>query len=218
MNRFDKLLSYIYPISIETTESEINPFLEVVYQNGKYILNSANTNYSYSGLYDLFNLLFQTLKIDWGKVNNALILGFGAGCVVPLIREYSSNCNIVGVEVDEKVIELGQKYFNTAELQNTVIVHDDAINYINESTKQFDLIIVDIYIDRVVPSEAESIAFIKSLNEHLSKGGALVFNKLIFSKVINEQIPPILEVYKSVFNKVELFTLMETGKVIVARK
>ncbi len=111
MNRFNKLLSYIYPISIETAGSATNPFLEVVYQDGKYILNSTNTNYSYSGLYELFKLVFQNVRIDWEKVNNVLILGFGAGCVVPLIQEYNSSCKIVGVEVDEKVLELGAKVF-----------------------------------------------------------------------------------------------------------
>jgi len=218
MNRINKLLSYIYPISIETAGSEINPFLEVVYQNGKYVLNSSNANYSYSGLYDLFKLIFENVKIDWNKVNNVLILGFGAGCVVPLIHKYNSNCKITGVEIDKKIIELGHEYFNTDKLQNTDIVHDDAIDYINKTSKVFDLIIVDIYIDRVVPSDVESIEFIRNLHEHLSSEGIAISNKLIFNKDIKEQIPRILDLYKKVFTDVELLTFMETGKIFVARK
>lgn len=218
MNRFDKFLSYLYPTSIDTAGSPTNPFLEVVYQDGKYILNSTNTNYSYSGLYDLFKLVFQNVKIDWGKIHNVLILGFGAGCVVSLIQEYNLNCSIVGVEVDDRVLELGRKYFKIDELQNTEIIHADAIDYINKTCLMFDLIIIDIYIDRDVPSSVESMAFIQNLYDHLSNEGTVIFNKLMYNKEIKEQIPHIHDLYKEVFSNVELLTFMETGKIFVARK
>ncbi len=217
MTRFDRFLSYIYPISIEIAESATNSYLEVVYKNGKYILNSANTNYSYSGLYDLFKLVFQNIKIDWDKVNNVLILGFGAGCVVPLIRDYSTSCKIVGVEVDEKVLELGQKYFNTKDLHNTEIVQADAIGFVNKNNQKFDLIIVDIYIDSVVPSSAETIDFITKLHNRLSDEGIVIFNKLEFNKEIKNQVSRIHNLFKDVFSNVELLTFMETGKIFVAR-
>ena len=130
MNRLDKLLSYLYPISIEATESPINPMLEVLYQNGKYILNSANTNYSYSGLYDLFELVFKNVSIDWEKVNDVLVLGFGAGCVVPLIQQYQPDCKIVGVEIDEKVVELGNRMYFVEKAKNYL----EKIDKINPET------------------------------------------------------------------------------------
>lgn len=218
MTRFDSFLSYIYPISIETTESEINPCLEVVYQNGKYILNSSNTNYSYSGLYDLFKLIFQNVNIDWDETNDVLILGFGAGCVVPLIQQYQTNCKILGVEIDEKVVGLGRKYFGVDELKNTEIIIADAVDYLTNNQQNFDLIIIDIYVDRDVPSAIESQEFIKSIYNHLNSNGIVLFNKLAYSKKVIEQIPRILDLYKEVFLRVELLTFMETGNIFVANK
>ena len=105
MNKLENWLSYIYPISIEVTSSEVNSFLEVVFSNGSYQLNSENINYSYGGLYELFKHTFREVKIGWENVNDILVLGFGAGCIVPLIQKYKSDPNIIGVEIDEKVIE-----------------------------------------------------------------------------------------------------------------
>lgn len=218
MNRFNKLLSYIYPFSIETAGSATNPFLEVVYQDGKYILNSTNTNYSYSGLYDLFKLIFQNVKIDWEKINNVLILGFGAGCVVQLIQQYQPNCKIVGVEIDEKVIELGRKYFEVDELKNTSVIIADAFDHLINTQQNFDLIIVDIYVDRDVPSVIESSEFVTNLHSRLNSNGTVLFNKLAYSKKIKEQISDIEKTYTDVFSKVEVLTFMETGRVFVGRR
>lgn len=218
MNRLDKFLSYLYPISVEATESQINPLLEVIYQNGKYILNSVNTNYSYGGLYELFELAFQKVSIDWGNVNDVLILGFGAGCVVPLIQQYQPSCKVVGVEIDEKVVELGRKYFGVDELKNTEIIIADAFDYLANSQQNFDLIIVDIYVDRDVPSSIESPEFIVNLHNHLNSNGMVLFNKLAYSKKIKDQIPALTENYKKIFSNNELLYILETGRILISKK
>jgi spermidine synthase len=217
MNRLDKLLSYLYPITVELTSSSLNPVLEVFYQDGQYQLNSANANYSYGGLFELFKLIFKEVFIDWPKIDNVLILGFGSGCVVPLIQKYRADCNIVGVEIDEKVIELGKKYFNVDKLVNTVVVCDSAISYVNSTQQKFDLVIIDVYIDTNVPAELESLEFLKSLNEKLNCNGIVIFNKLLYNKEVKNQIPSIESVYREVFDEVNLYRIMHTGQIFVTK-
>ena len=47
---FHKLLSYLIPINIHKQNSDINKTLEITWNNGKLVLDSKNTNYSY-GIY-----------------------------------------------------------------------------------------------------------------------------------------------------------------------
>jgi len=217
MNKFDKILSYLYPKNICTTSSELNSLLEVVYQDGRYQLNSVTTNYSYGGLYELFKLIFRDVKIDWVKVNEVLILGFGTGCTVPLIRSYSTDCHIVGVEIDEKVIELGKTYFDTEKLTNTVVVCDSAVNFIASTNQKFDLVIIDVYVDNVVPKEVETFTFLQNLKTTLNQDGMVIFNKLICSREVKHQIPALEHLYRTIFDIVELRTIMQTGAIFVAR-
>ena len=45
--------------TIEKTSSQINPYLEIKKEKGKYILNSKNVNYSYGGLHKAFQKIFR---------------------------------------------------------------------------------------------------------------------------------------------------------------
>lgn len=217
MNRLNKLLSFFYPITIETTESELNPLLVVVFQDGKYMLNSANANYSYGGLYDLFELIFKQIPIDWKKTSDILILGFGAGCTVPLIKHYNPQSRIVGVEADSKVIELGRKYFNIDSYDKTTIICDTALNYVTNTNQKFDLVIIDVYVDINVPNEVESRIFLQKLKMVLNQNGLVIFNKLTPTKTYKKQIPALKGLYSEVFGNVELHKIMETGSIFVSK-
>jgi len=217
MNRLNKLLSFFYPITVETTNSELNPLLVVVFQDGKYMLNSANANYSYGGLYDLFKLIFKQIPIDWKNTSDILILGFGAGCTVPLIKQYNPESRIVGVEADSKVIELGRKYFNIDSLEKTTITCDTALNYVTNTNQKFDLVIIDVYVDINVPNEVESRTFLQRLKLVLNQNGLVIFNKLTPTKIYKKQIPDINDLYYEVFGNVELHKIMETGSIFVSK-
>ena len=217
MNRLNKLLSYFYPITIETAFSDLNPLLEVVFQDGKYMLNSANANYSFGGLYELFNLIFKQIPVDWKNTTNILILGFGAGCTVPLIKQYNPGSRIVGVEADSKVIELGRKYFNIDSYEKTTIICDTALNYVTNTNQKFDLVIIDVYVDLDVPNEVESIEFLEKLKLTLNQNGIVMFNKLTPTKSYRKQIPELSNLYKEVFGNIELHRIMETGSIFVSK-
>jgi len=217
MNRFKILLSYLYPFSIELTSSDLNPFLEVVFREGKYNINSANTNYSCGGLYELFKLVFRNIKLDWKKVNKVLILGFGTGCIVPLIKKYKPDCSILGIEIDEKVIVLGKKYFDSDKFTNTRVVCSSAYDFITSTNQTFDLIIIDVYIDTKVPAELETLTFIKALKKTLNPNGVVIFNKFRYGREVKQQIPIIKNLYQEVFGDIEIRTIMQTGNIFIAK-
>ncbi len=176
---FRYISSFLWGYTFENTSSKVNPVLEVCYINGKTILNAENVNYSYGSCYDAFNTIFKKIKIKEKKLDKVLILGFGVGCIAHLLENvYKKDAKIVGIEKDDKVIELGAKYFDTLKFLNVSILCDDAIDYIQKNKVQFDLIVVDIFVDYLVPEKCEQELFLQDLKRSLSVNGILVFNKL----------------------------------------
>jgi spermidine synthase len=218
MNKWNYILSYLYPVSIEIASSPFNPVLEVVLNSGKYSLNSANTNYSFGTLHTLFEKIFRRVKLNWNEINSALILGFGTGSIASLLFKYKNDCFIDGVEVDTKIIDLGKKYFKTDLLKNVDIHCIGADLFLNDCNKQYDLIIIDVYIDMNVPAELETDHFLYRIKKSLKTGGTVIFNKAIYSKSISDQVPVLKKLYEKIFNNLEIMTVMGSGKIFISRK
>jgi spermidine synthase len=218
MKRIDHILSYFYPVTVELTHSPINPMLEVILHGGKYSLNSENTNYSYGSLYSVFEKVFRNLNLNWSDINNVLILGFGAGGVAKIISKYRKDCIIDGVEIDSRVIELGEKYFNLNSLKNVTVHCTGALQFLKNSEKRFDLVVIDVYLDKDVPEEIETEQFLQLVINALNAGGLVIFNKFINSKTSRNQLAGLRELYEKTFGNVQILTVMNRGKIFIARK
>lgn len=210
-------LSYIYPNIIELTKSDINPVLEVVMYNGKYSLNSENTNYSFGTLHLLFKKIFHKINLDWERIKKVLIIGFGTGSAAQIVRQHKADCDIIGVEIDQQVISLGEKYFNTKNLQRTQIICDDGDHYVSHSTEKFDLVIIDVFIDKKVPDIFETKTFLLNLKNILTNGGYVIFNKVVYNKEFEAQIPTLKSLYEECFGNLNIYTIMNTGKIFFCK-
>ena len=183
---------------IEQRRSKVNHTLEVIQVGDITMLNSANTNYSYGGLHRVFQKAFEEVKLADRTIGHALILGFGAGSVATIMRdELLMQCRITGVEKDPVVIRLGNEYFNTGRFTGLDIVEMDAVEFITKENQQFDLIIVDVYVDFEVPEDCETMEFISNTDKCLAAGGMLLFNKMVY----NHQAAKEADELKTKFNK-----------------
>ncbi len=201
-NLLELTYSYLLGRVVERTGSKINSCLEVTHINGKYMLNSLHANYSYGMLQRVFDSIFKKINIKKHSIKDALILGFGAGSVASLLQEkYKINCNITGIEKDEQVISLGHKYFNIQRFTNTEIICADAYNFMMENKKHFDLIIVDVYVDNLVPENIESEQFLSQLKNSINDKGLIIFNKMIFDEETDKSSKKLYETFSKVMCK-----------------
>jgi len=192
----NKIQSYLLGKIVERTQSNVNSFLEVIHINGKYILNFDNANYSYGTLQRVFEIEFNRLNIIKRPIRDVLILGFGAGSVASiLLDKYRMNCNITGVEKDQKVIDLAFKYFNIQRFKNTEIICADAYDFMIHNKNLYDLIIIDVYIDSLVPVNIESELFLNQVKKSLKEKGLVVFNKMIFNKETEKSANTLYEIF-----------------------
>lgn len=177
-NTFLKYFSYITPIIVTRGESVFHDSLEIQWVNGTKVLNSKYANYSFGSLHRVFQYAFSHFNVILNNNKEVLILGFGAGSVKSLLRkELAFQGKIVGVELDEKIINLAKSHFNLP--NNTsqfALNNDDAYRFMTKNKAEYHLIIVDIFYELTVPKSFLKVEFILYLKQALSPNGQILFN------------------------------------------
>ncbi|MEA3496188.1 MAG: methyltransferase domain-containing protein [Bacteroidota bacterium] len=195
------IISFFAGSLVKEIQSPINGILKVYYINGKYILNAADTNYSFGELHKGFQKIFKKIKLEEKQFENVLLLGFGTGSVVSIIQEeMNRNCSFVAIEKDKDVLELGNEFFKVSRFKNLKIIETDAFDFVKNCNKKFDLVIFDIYINNKIPSQFETEDFFKSLKKVIAKNGNLVYNKDINSKAMKSSLVNLENLFSKFFS------------------
>lgn len=167
-------MSYIWP-QTKRIYSDFNGELEVKTVNGRKLLNSKSANYSYGALQQVLEIGLS--KIDLTNVNSILLLGLGGGSVIAsLRRKFKYKGKIVAVEIDPKMIDIADKEFSISNSDDLLIVNADALEFVQDCISQFDLIIVDLFVDNIVPKQFYTEAFCTDLSRITSEEGSIIFN------------------------------------------
>lgn len=108
-----------------------------------------------------------------------LVLGMGTGTYARQCLAYREgmgipDMEIVGVEIDEKITELSERYFDVPEDVHTV--NYDGRAYLRATDECYDVIMVDAYQDITIPFQMSSIEFFTLVKEHLNEDGVMVVN------------------------------------------
>ncbi|MCQ2510637.1 MAG: fused MFS/spermidine synthase [Lachnospiraceae bacterium] len=103
-----------------------------------------------------------------------LILGNGTGTYATQCERYFDNTMIKGVEIDDKITRLAEKYFELPE--DVEVVTYDGRAYLNAVEDKYDVIMVDAYQDITIPFQMSSIEFFTMVKDHLKEDGVMVVN------------------------------------------
>ena len=181
---FKKFLSFFIPVNLVKKDSEVSQQLEVTLNNGKLVLDSKNTNYSYGSLQRILRKGLHYIGFERIRgFKNVLVLGVAGGSVIKtLADDIAYNGKITGVEIDPKVIEIANKYFDLDKVPNCNIVICDAFEFVLKTKETYDLIIIDIFKDTVMPSFLFEDFFINKINALLNVNGFILFNTMTLTK------------------------------------
>ena len=174
-----KILSYLVDIQLNTASTALNPMLELSLRKGRFYLTTTHAVYSHGDLYQNFLKTFRRIDFTKNKYNEVLVLGFGMGSVPFMLeRVFHQKFRCTGVEADAKIVEWA-KHYVLPEMTNPVnLIHGDALDFVKKCGQQFDLMVVDVFLDDVVPAQFESLDFLQSLKKLVSQNGLLLFNRL----------------------------------------
>lgn len=174
-----KWLSYLTPIELERASSEINPSLVAGLSRGRVQLLSNNAIYSWDDLYTNFTRAFQLFDFQRFKPDEVLILGLGLGSVPFMLeKKFGLRPHFTCIELDEVVANWALKYTFSRMASSVEVITTDAAIFIEICEEKYDLIVVDLFVDDLVPTEFEQAWFLDECERLLAPGGYLLYNRL----------------------------------------
>ena len=179
-----RFLSYFIPVTIFKKNSSFSKSLEVTWNNGQLVLDSKNTNYSYGSLQRILKkglkyIGYERIK----KFENILILGVAGGSVIKtLVDEVKYKGKITGVELDKEVVDIANTYFKLNQIKNLELIIDDAFEFVLKTKQQYDLIIIDVFQDTIMPNFLFEDFFVNRVNFLLNPNGFILFNTMVISE------------------------------------
>ena len=101
------------------------------------------------------------------SIKTILVLGVGGGSNVRLVSKLYPQAKITAVEIDPQMVDIAKTYFGLSKIKNLNLVTQDAINYIHDLEKQnYDLVLVDCFVGKNIPSSVQDLGFLKKLSQH----------------------------------------------------
>jgi spermidine synthase len=186
--------------------------VELTRINGKLRLDTSKVNYSYGSLQRILKRALR--EVNLSGVGEVLLLGLGGGSVVQTLRDdFDFTGNITAVDIDPLMVSLAGEVFHIGSYYACNIYCEDALHFIENDAGLYDLIIVDIFIDDVIPPGFMNDDFWKNIIDRLHKGGYVIFNTIRKSAGDLERIEKLLIHYG--FNVKILRFLEQTNDVLI---
>lgn len=131
---------------------------------------------------EIWKTSLRKLRPWFSDPGQVLILGLGGGSIVGIVRRFWPRAEIVGVDIDPVIVNLGKKYLGLKKLGIEVKIQD-ALEYARgakKKAKKYDLICVDLYVGDSFPQKFEEGKFLELIRKLLTKKGVVVFNRLYY--------------------------------------
>ncbi|MQA74440.1 MAG: spermine synthase [Solirubrobacterales bacterium] len=104
------------------------------------------------------------------------ILGNAAGTIARAFGHFFPATEVDGVEIDPKLEEIGDRYFDMASNENLTVHNEDARPWLRGSEGGYDMIVVDAYRQPYIPFYMATKEFFELVRDRLAPGGVVVVN------------------------------------------
>lgn len=193
----DKLLGFNELFTSKEGEDSIQVFEK---KGRRYLilnggLQSINYDSSFKLTPTIFDAFLLTADILPPKVAfpRLLLLGLGGGYVARGYLNFYPHIFVDGVEINKTIISLGKQFFNLTH-PHLNILNDDAQNFLRQSSRNYAVIIIDLYKGNQPVSFLSDQNFLLELRNHLSYPGVVSLNfkefdqkaKATFLKIFRE--------------------------------
>lgn len=190
-----QILSYLFPVKITFAPGKTTPVLGLYRFRGRWQLSAATAIYSDGAAYRPLTEAFGYLKKELPTQKNMLVLGAGLGSAVSVLHKMNTIiADTTLVDIDPQVIEWGKDIIDAEQDNQYQWVSADVRDFVRAEKKLYDLIIVDVFQDRIVPGFVSSADFLKNCLQLMSKNkAALVLNYIVNNEASWKQAQAIIE-------------------------
>jgi len=176
------------------------PPVAVVQLNGRKRLDAPTVNYSFGSLHRILDAALGATSVRQRRPRSVLVLGLGAGSIVALLRgRHGVDAPIVGVEHDAEVLRLAREHFGLGAWRGLEIVVADAAAFVAADVRQFDLVVVDLFVDSMVPASCRTPEFLANVRARLAPGGLLLWNVIADAPAGRAMLPRFVLDLEAVF-------------------
>jgi spermidine synthase len=140
------------------------------------------------------------------KPENILLIGGGAFTLPVEILKFFPDTAVDVVERDPELAKLAEKFFGLKPNKNLHIVFADGREYLEKTTKTYDLILLDAFEHSVIPHALSTNGFVALLQARLSKKGVVAVNVIsAYHGPNNSVMKNQYATYKSVFKHADIY-------------
>ncbi|MBS1771607.1 MAG: methyltransferase [Bacteroidetes bacterium] len=189
---YKRLLSYLYPVLIRKGSDTNNSLLQLLLYRNQYQLASNDALYSDGTRYRPVVEAFKRFESELPNIKNALVLGCGLGSTVHILSSKGHHPNYTLVDIDKTVLSWALELMPTAKNGNINPVIADARQFVETHNHQYDLVVIDVFVGRIVPGFVTTPHFLNKCRSFIKAGGRVVINYMINNdgdwRVANEHI------------------------------
>lgn len=148
-----------------------------MYKN-QWQLATESALYSDGNRYAPFRLAFKQLgKPKLSSLNEVLILGCGLGSSVQILNQkYNCKAKFSLVELDSQILDWVTTLLDQMDIKNVHEFNEDANSFLMNTPLQYNLICIDVFINRSVPAQFLTISFFELIKSNLTKDGIWIMN------------------------------------------
>ena len=151
--------------------------LELTWEYGRLVVNSANANQSFGSLHRVWREAFREGGIQQRAPANALVLGYGAGSVAHILRkELGLSTVITGVDHDDTMLQLAREHFPMGRMGGVELIRSDAFAFVAGCSTTYDLVVVDLFQDLDFVHGVEEPDFLRAIRRLVSPLGVIIIN------------------------------------------
>ena len=197
-----RLIDKLFGFNELFTSKEGEDSIQVLEKKGRryLILNGGLQSINYDSSFKLtptiFDAFLLTADILPPKVvfPRLLLLGLGGGYVARGYLNFYPRIFVDGVEINKTIISLGKQFFNLAHPYLNII-KDDAQNFLRQSSRNYAVIVIDLYKGNQPVSFLSDQNFLLEIRDHLSYPGVASFN---FQKFDQKAKAAFLKIFREV--------------------
>lgn len=154
------------------------------------------------------SLLFLDEPVDF------LFVGLGMGGMPMYLREIRPDAYIDVVEIDPGVLAAASEQFGFREDERMRVHVCDGREFINNSQKLYDVVVLDAYRDLSVPSHLTTLEFMREVKSALKPGGVAASN--LWGSAVNTLFDSCVKTIAEAFPNVYMFKSFTYNHVLIA--
>ncbi len=210
-----RILSWLWPIS-ETTVAGRFGKLEVRWENGRKVLNSAAGNQSFGALHRVWQATMAHLNLVENPPRSVLLLGLGGGSVPAILwEEMGLVARITAVELDPAMVSIARSHFGLDRFTDLNVVLGDATIQVHALPDRYDLVLVDLFDDLDLARGVDSRSFMHGLRDRCAEGGTVCVNTVAFSDASESRCETVKAHGQRVFHSSEELVLEHVNRMFI---